>query len=95
MTVTGSFVTYGEVTIQNGTIDVPDGKTNYAYGKLTLADVDITGKAASSSLLSVNYNGSVTIDKDSTIVADSGNSVIFLRCSSRVRMTAARPMLPN
>ena len=71
MTVTGSFVTYGEVTIQNGTIDVPDGKTNYAYGKLTLADVDITGKAASSSLLSVNYNGSVTIDKDSTIVADS------------------------
>ena len=71
MTVTGSFVTYGEVTIQNGTIDVPDGKTNYAYGKLTLVDVDITGKAASSSLLSVNYNGSVTIDKDSTIVADS------------------------
>ena len=71
MTVTGSFVTYGEVTIQNGTIDVPDGKTNYAYGKLTLADVDITGKAASSSLLSVNYNGSVTIDKNSTIVADS------------------------
>ena len=71
MTVTGSFVTYGEVTIQNGTIDVPDGKTNYAYGKLTLADVDITGKAASSSLLSVNHNGSVTIDKDSTIVADS------------------------
>lgn len=71
MTVTGSFVTYGKVTIQNGTIDVPDGKTNYAYGKLTLADVDITGKAASSSLLSVNYNGSVTIDKDSTIVADS------------------------
>lgn len=71
MTVTGSFVTYGEVTIQNGTIDVPDGETNYAYGKLTLADVDITGKAASSSLLSVNYNGSVTIDKDSTIVADS------------------------
>ena len=71
MTVTGSFATYGEVTIQNGTIDVPDGKTNYAYGKLTLADVDITGKAASSSLLSVNYNGSVTIDKDSTIVADS------------------------
>ena len=71
MTVTGSFVSYGEVTIQNGTIDVPDGKTNYAYGKLTLADVDITGKAASSSLLSVNYNGSVTIDKDSTIVADS------------------------
>ena len=71
MTVTGSFVTYGEVTIQNGTIDVPDGKTNYAYGKLTLADVDITGKAVSSSLLSVNYNGSVTIDKDSTIVADS------------------------
>ena len=68
MTVTGSFVTYGEVTIQNGTIDVPNGKTNYAYGKLTLADVDITGKA---SLLSVNYNGSVTIDKDSTIVADS------------------------
>ncbi len=71
MTVTGSFVTYGEVTIQNGTIDVPDGETNYAYGKLTLADVDITGKAASSSLLSVNYNGSVTIDKDSTIVAGS------------------------
>lgn len=71
MTVTGSFVTNGEVTIQNGTIDVPDGETNYAYGKLTLADVDITGKAASSSLLSVNYNGSVTIDKDSTIVADS------------------------
>ena len=71
MTVTGSFVIYGEVTIQNGTIDVPDGETNYAYGKLTLADVDITGKAASSSLLSVNYNGSVTIDKDSTIVADS------------------------
>ena len=71
MTVTGSFVTSGEVTIQNGTIDVPDGETNYAYGKLTLADVDITGKAASSSLLSVNYNGSVTIDKDSTIVADS------------------------
>lgn len=71
MTVTGSFVTYGEVTIQNGTIDVPDGETNYAYGKLTLADVDITGKAASSSLLSVNYNGSMTIDKDSTIVADS------------------------
>lgn len=64
-------VTYGEVTIQNGTIDVPDGKTNYAYGKLTLADVDITGKAVNSSLLSVNYNGSVTIDKDSTIVADS------------------------
>ena len=71
MTVTGSFVTYGEVTIQNGTIDVPDGETNFAYGKLTLADVDITGKAVSSSLLSVNYNGSVTIDKDSTIVADS------------------------
>ena len=71
MTVTGSFVTYGEVTIQNGTIDVPDGETNFAYGKLTLADVDITGKAASSSLLSVNHNGSVTIDKDSTIVADS------------------------
>lgn len=71
MTVTGSFVTYGEVTIQNGTIDVPNGKTNYAYGKLTLADVDITGKAVNSSLLSVNYNGSVTIDKDSTIVADS------------------------
>ena len=71
MTVTGSFVTYGEVTIQNGTIDVPDGETNYAYGKLTLADVDITGKAVNSSLLSVNYNGSVTIDKDSTIVADS------------------------
>lgn len=71
MTVTGSFVTYGEVTIQNGTIDVPDGKTNYAYGKLTLVDVDITGKAASSSLLSVNYNGNVTIDKDSTIVVDS------------------------
>lgn len=71
MTVTGSFVTYGEVTIQNGTIDVPDGETNYAYGKLTLADVDITGKAARSSLLSVNHNGSVTIDKDSTIVADS------------------------
>ena len=71
MTVTGSFVTNGEVTIQNGTIDVPNGETNYAYGKLTLADVDITGKAASSSLLSVNHNGSVTIDKDSTIVADS------------------------
>lgn len=71
MTVTGSFVTYGEVTIQNGTIDVPDGETNYAYGKLTLVDVDITGKAVNSSLLSVNYNGSVTIDKDSTIVADS------------------------
>lgn len=71
MTVTGSFVTYGEVTIQNGTIDVPDGETNFAYGKLTLADVDITGKAVSSSLLSVNYNGSVTIDKDSTIVVDS------------------------
>ena len=82
MTVTGSFVTYGEVTIQNGTIDVPDGETNYAYGKLTLADVDITGKAASSSLLSVNYNGSVTIDKDSTIVADSekGHSpAVFIR----------------
>lgn len=71
MTVTGSFVTSGEVTIQNGTIDVPDGETNYAYGKLTLVDVDITGKAVNSSLLSVNYNGSVTIDKDSTIVADS------------------------
>ena len=71
MTVTGSFVTNGEVTIQNGTIDVPNGETNYAYGKLTLADVDITGKAVNSSLLSVNYNGSVTIDKDSTIVADS------------------------
>ena len=82
MTVTGSFVTYGEVTIQNGTIDVPNGKTNYAYGKLTLADVDITGKAASSSLLSVNYNGSVTIDKDSSIVADSakGDSpAVFIR----------------
>ena len=82
MTVTGSFVTYGEVTIQNGTIDVPAGETNYAYGKLTLADVDITGKAASSSLLSVNYNGSVTIDKDSTIVADSakGDSpAVFIR----------------
>ena len=71
MTVTGSFVTNGEVTIQNGTIDVPDSQTNFAYGKLTLADVDITGKAVSSSLLSVNYNGNVTIDKDSTIVADS------------------------
>ena len=71
MTVTGRFVIYGEVTIQNGTIDVPDGKTNYAYGKLTLKDVDITGKAVSSSLLSVNYNGNVTLDKDSTIIADS------------------------
>ena len=71
MTVTGSFVTNGEVTIQNGTIDVPDSQTNFAYGKLTLADVDITGKAVSSSLLSVNYNGNVTIDKDSTIVVDS------------------------
>ena len=71
MTVTGSFVINGEVTIQNGTINVPDGKTNYAYGKLTLEDVDITGKAVSSSLLSVNYNGNVSIDKDSTIIADS------------------------
>lgn len=92
MTVTGSFVTYGEVTIQNGTIDVPDGKTNYAYGKLTLADVDITGKAASSSLLSVNYNGSVTIDKDSTIVADSeqGNfPAVFIKGQDDIGKTYA------
>ena len=92
MTVTGSFVTYGEVTIQNGTIDVPDGKTNYAYGKLTLADVDITGKAASSSLLSVNYNGSVTIDKDSTIVADSeqGHSpAVFIKGQDDIGKTYA------
>lgn len=92
MTVTGSFVTYGEVTIQNGTIDVPNGKTNYAYGKLTLADVDITGKAASSSLLSVNYNGSVTIDKDSTIVADSeqGHSpAVFIKGQDDIGKTYA------
>lgn len=87
-------VTYGEVTIQNGTIDVPDGKTNYAYGKLTLADVDITGKAVNSSLLSVNYNGSVTIDKIPPSLR-TVRRVILLRCSSRARMTAARPTLPS
>ncbi len=92
MTVTGSFVTYGEVTIQNGTIDVPDGETNYAYGKLTLVDVDITGKAVNSSLLSVNYNGSVTIDKDSTIVADSakGDSpAVFIKGQDDIGKTYA------
>ena len=82
MIVTGSFVINGEVTIQNGIINVPDGETNFAYGSLTLKDVDITGTAVSSSLLSVNNNGNVTVDKNSTIVANSAkgaNPAVFIK----------------
>ena len=82
MKVTGSFVINGEVTIQNGFINVPDGETNFAYGSLTLKNVAITGTAVSSSLLSVNNNGNVTVDKNSTIVANSvknANPAIFIK----------------
>ena len=82
MIVTGSFVINGDVTIQNGTINVPDGETNFAYGSLILKNVDITGTAVSSSLLSVNNNGNVTVDKNSTIVANSvknANPAVFIK----------------
>ena len=82
MKVTGSFVINGEVTIQNGTINVPDGETNFAYGSLTLKNVAITGTAVRSSLLSVNNNGNVTVDKNSTIVANSvknANPAVFIK----------------
>ena len=82
MKVTGSFVINGEVTIQNGFINVPDGETNFAYGSLTLKNVAITGTAVRSSLLSVNNNGNVTVDKNSTIVANSvknANPAVFIK----------------
>ncbi|MEI3175880.1 MAG: hypothetical protein V8S96_05015 [Lachnospiraceae bacterium] len=82
MIVTGSFVINGEVSIQNGSINVPEGETNFAYGSLTLKNVAITGTAVSSSLLSVNNNGNVTVDKNSTIVANSAknaNPAVFIK----------------
>ena len=44
--------------------------------------MDITGTAVSSSLLSVNNNGNVTVDKNSTIVANSvknANPAVFIK----------------
>ena len=82
MIVTGSFVINGEVTIQNGSINVPDDETNVAYGSLTLKNVAITGTAVRRSLLKVYNNGNVTVDKNSTIVANSAknaNPAVFIK----------------
>ena len=65
----------GNVTIMNGSINVSDsGSAITAYGTLALNDVDITGKATEYSLLYVNRNANVTIDKDTTITATDATS---------------------
>lgn len=65
----------GNVTIMNGSINVSDsGSAITAYGTLALNDVDITGKATDYSLLYVNRNANVTIDKDTTITATDATS---------------------
>ena len=65
----------GNVTIMNGSINVSDsGSAITAYGTLALNDVDITGKATDCSLLYVNQNANVTIDKDMTITATDATS---------------------
>lgn len=65
----------GNVTIMNGSINVSDsGSAITAYGTLALNDVDITGKATDYSLLYVNRNANVTIDKDTTITATDTTS---------------------
>ncbi len=65
----------GNVTIMNGPINVSDsGSAINAYGTLALNDVDITGKATDYSLLYVNQNANVTIDKDTTITATDATS---------------------
>ena len=59
----------------NGPINVSDsGSAITAYGTLALNDVDITGKATDYSLLYVNRNANVTIDKDTTITATDATS---------------------
>ena len=69
---TPMFSTQGDVTIKNGTL-LPgkNGSAIYAYGKLSLEKVNITGVAEKKSLLYVNYNADVTIDKDSALSATS------------------------
>ena len=65
----------GNVTIMNGSINVSgSGSAITAYGTLALNDVDITGKATDYSLLYVNRNANVTIDKDTTITATDATS---------------------
>lgn len=60
------------VTFVNGTINVAD---NYGamsvYGQLSLQNVNIEGAAVESSLLLINGNANVTVDKDTTVSANA------------------------
>lgn len=60
------------VTFENGTINVAD---NYGamsvYGQLSLQNVNIEGAAIESSLLLINGNANVTVDKDTTVSANA------------------------
>ena len=60
------------VTFENGTINVADnyGAMN-VYGQLSLQNVNIEGAAIESSLLLVNGNANVTVDKATTISANA------------------------
>ena len=60
------------VTFENGTINVADnyGAMN-VYGQLSLQNVNIEGAAIESSLLLINGNANVTVDKDTTISANA------------------------
>ena len=78
------FLTNGEVTIQNGTIDT---KSTYAcvivnaYNKLTLKNVKITGVTGDNgkNLVNVCSNAEVTIDKDTVLTASGSNgAAVFI-----------------
>ncbi len=60
------------VTFENGTINVADnyGAMN-VYGQLSLQNVNIEGAAIESSLLLINGNANVTVDKATTISANA------------------------
>lgn len=60
------------VTFENGTINVADnyGAMN-VYGQLSLQNVNIEGAAIESSLLLINGNANVTVDKDTTVSANA------------------------
>ena len=60
------------VTFENGTINVADnyGAMN-VYGQLSLQNVNIEGAAIKSSLLLINGNANVTVDKATTISANA------------------------
>ena len=77
-TVTGTgtnvFVVNAETTIKNGTIEKTGTNTAavFAYDKLKFQNTTLTGVADGGPLLSVNYNGNVTIDATSKISAKTG-----------------------